>query len=176
MKNLKSILLAAFLTVGAFSSAVFTSCNPDACKDVVCSNGGSCTDGSCTCASGFEGSNCEIQSLSKFLASNNTSANYNFSDNGGTTCGNFTGSFTATRSGADTTKLILTNFGGFGLTSNVYATVNSNTITIPSQSINGATGNTVSGTGTYSAGVITGSYTNNDGVTTCNYSFTWTKQ
>jgi hypothetical protein len=176
MKNLKSILLSSVLTLGIFGATTFVSCNPDACKDVVCNNGGTCNDGDCVCASGFEGTNCETQSLSKFLGSNNTSVNYNFSDNGGTTCGNYTGTFTATRSAADTTRLILTNFGGFGLTTSVYATVDKNTLTIPSQAITGATSNTVSGTGTYSNGVISGSYTNNDGTSTCNYTFTWTKQ
>lgn len=176
MKNLKTILLASVLTLGAFTATVFNSCNPDACKDIVCANGGTCTDGTCACPSGFEGTLCETQSLSKFLSSNNTAANYNFSDQGGTSCGNYTGVFTTTRSAADTTRLILTNFGGFGATTSVYATVNGNSMTIPSQTIAGATSNTVSGFGTYSSGVITGSYTNNDGSTTCTYAFTWTKQ
>jgi hypothetical protein len=80
MKNLKSILLAGFLTVGAFSSAVFTSCNPDACKDVVCQNGGTCTDGTCACPTGFEGSNCETLSRAKFLGtySGNENLYYRF--------------------------------------------------------------------------------------------------
>jgi len=178
MKNLKTLLMASFLTVGIFSTVVYTSCNSDKCKDTVCNNGGTCnsSDGSCNCASGWEGSNCQTQSLSKILNSNNTTANYNFADNGGVACGNFTGTFSVTRSGADTTKLILTNFGGFGLTTSVTATVDDNTLTIPLQAITGATGNTVSGSGTFSNGVITGSYTNNDGITTCTYAFTWTKQ
>lgn len=175
MKNLKSILVASFLTVGAFTGTLFTACNPDACKDVVCANGGTCTDGTCNCPSGYEGTLCDVQSLSKFLGSNNTNASYSFADNGGTTCGNYTGSFTMARSNADTTRLILTNFGGFGTTTSVYATVNGNAITIPSQAISGATSNTVSGNGTYNNGVVSGSYTNNDGTSTCTYAFTWTK-
>ncbi len=67
MKNLKSILLAGFLTLGTFASTIMTSCNPDACKDVVCNNGGTCTDGTCSCPSGYEGANCDTKSNAKFI-------------------------------------------------------------------------------------------------------------
>ena len=178
MKKLKNILVASILTVSAFTATIMTSCNPDACKDVVCSNGGTCTDGSCTCASGYEGSDCNTQSLSKILGTNNTSANYNFSDAGSALCGGtYTGTFTATRSAADTTNLILTNMGGFGVTTYVKATVDKNTLTIPTQAITGVSPTvTVSGTGTYSNGVINGTYNSTDATGTCSYTFTWTKQ
>lgn len=178
MKNLKTILMASFLTIGAFSTITFTSCNGDKCKNTVCSNGGTCkeADGSCSCAAGFEGTDCSTQSLTKILNTGNASVIYSFVDNSGGTCGNYTGTFTASRSGADTTKLILTNFGGFGATTSVTAKVDQNTLTIPLQTITNAATNTVSGSGTYSNGIITGSYTNNDGVTSCTYNFTWNKQ
>lgn len=69
MKNLKSLFLASFLTVGIFSTTLFVSCNGDKCKDVMCSNGGTCneSDGSCNCAVGYEGENCETLSRAKFL-------------------------------------------------------------------------------------------------------------
>lgn len=67
MKNLKSILLAGFLTVGTFATSVFTSCNPDACKDVVCNNGGTCTDGSCSCPAGYTGTNCDNKANAAFV-------------------------------------------------------------------------------------------------------------
>lgn len=176
MKKIKNILVASILTVSAFTATIMTSCNPDACKDVVCANGGTCTDGSCACPSGYEGTECNTQSLTKVLGTNNATVNYNFSDNAGGTCGNYTGTFTASRSSADTTMLILTNLGGFGLTTSVKATVDKNTLTIPSQAVTGSTSNTISGNGTYSNGTITGSYSNNDGTSTCTYNFTWTKQ
>ena len=69
MKKLKSILVASILTVATFSATVFTSCNPDACKDVVCNNGGTCTDGNCACPVGYEGTLCETASRTKFTKS-----------------------------------------------------------------------------------------------------------
>lgn len=67
MKNLKTILMASFLTLGALTTMTFTSCNGDKCKDVVCNNGGTCgaSDGNCTCAVGFEGTNCDTESRTK---------------------------------------------------------------------------------------------------------------
>ena len=67
MKNLKSILLASILTVGTFSATIFTSCNPDACKDVVCANGGTCTDGNCACPAGYIGTLCDTKANSTFV-------------------------------------------------------------------------------------------------------------
>ena len=67
MKNLKSLFLASFLTIGLFSTVVFTSCDPDPCKDIICANGGTCTDGNCTCPSGYEGTLCETLSRDKFI-------------------------------------------------------------------------------------------------------------
>jgi len=43
----------------AFGLMIATGCNK--CKDVNCANGGTCDDGTCTCASGFSGTNCEIE-------------------------------------------------------------------------------------------------------------------
>lgn len=69
MKNLKSILMASFLTVGIFSSTLLVSCNGDKCKDVVCNNGGTCNenDGSCNCAAGYTGANCDTKANSLFV-------------------------------------------------------------------------------------------------------------
>lgn len=177
MKKMKMYLMTAMLGVASLSM-VFTSCETDECKDVICENGGLCneTDGSCDCPAGYEGTSCETQSISKFLGTANAQAIYAFNDMGGTACGDYTGNMNMSASTVDDTKLILTNLGGFGTTTSVNATVSGDQITIPSQAITGATNNTVSGSGIYSNGVVTGSYTNNDGVTTCTYSFTWTKQ
>lgn len=69
MKNLKNILLASLLTVGTFSTVLFSSCNQDKCKDVVCANGGTCSadDGSCSCAAGYTGATCDTKANSLFV-------------------------------------------------------------------------------------------------------------
>ena len=176
MNQFKQILLTAVATIGIFSTTMI-SCNTDKCKSVVCANNGSCdgTTGSCVCATGYEGTTCATQSLSKFLGTSNTSQNYSFNDASSAGCGTYTGTMTATRSTSDTTKLILTNLGGFGTSTYVKATVNGNNLSIATQTVTGSTTNTISGSGVYSNGVVSGTYTNNDGITTCTYTFTWTK-
>ncbi|MEO8761257.1 MAG: immunoglobulin-like domain-containing protein [Bacteroidia bacterium] len=64
--------------------------------------------------------------------------------------GTFDYAVVVTQSSTDNDKIILSNFGGFGATSSVYANVNGTAITVPSQTCM-ATGAvvTVSGTGTY---------------------------
>ena len=173
MKKMKMYLMVAILGVASLSVGL-TSCTTDKCADVVCLNGGLCdTEGDCECSVYYSGANCEIP---YFVGPNSNSSIYSFSDQGGTACGNYTGNMTVTRSSVDSNKLIITNLGGFGTSTTVNATTNGSQLTIASQAIWGATGNTISGSGTFTDGVISGSYTNNDGVTTCTYSFTWTKQ
>ncbi len=71
MKLLRSIILTAILTIGTFLAVTYTSCTKDHCNNVVCQNGGACDRGSCTCATGFEGSRCEIPSRNKLIANFN---------------------------------------------------------------------------------------------------------
>jgi hypothetical protein len=70
MKNLKNVLVASFLTLGAFTSVFMVSCNPDPCRDVVCTNG-VCDDvtGACKCDAGYEGADCSTRTKTKFLGS-----------------------------------------------------------------------------------------------------------
>lgn len=65
--RLRTILISALLTVSAFISVVYISCNRDKCKTIVCAHGGVCNSGACICQSGYEGSNCETMSRKKFL-------------------------------------------------------------------------------------------------------------
>jgi hypothetical protein len=62
----KSILVAALVTFSAFISIAYLSCNRDKCKTIVCANGGVCNGGACICPAGYEGSNCETLSRTKF--------------------------------------------------------------------------------------------------------------
>src|SRR4051812_3063461 len=65
--RLKTISFSAIVTVAAFFSVVYFSCNRDKCKTIVCAHYGVCNDGVCICPSGYEGSNCETVSREKFL-------------------------------------------------------------------------------------------------------------
>ena len=48
-------LLLCFIAV-----LTIASCKKDKCNGLVCQNGGSCEDGKCQCATGFSGTNCEV--------------------------------------------------------------------------------------------------------------------
>ncbi|MBK6818670.1 MAG: calcium-binding EGF-like domain-containing protein [Bacteroidetes bacterium] len=166
MKNLKSILMASFLTVGIFSTALFTSCNQDKCKDTVCNNGGTCneTDGSCNCPVGYEGSNCDTESRTKLIGS----FLLNGSDSDG---GTYTGLVTTTSvSGASKTKFILNIQGAFILTCTMSS---ASSFTIDNATIAGFT---YTGSGTFVGSTLTISITETDGIDTVIYSFNGNKQ
>ncbi len=67
MKHLRTILIAAFGTLLAFSAAVYTSCNKNKCDKVICLNLGVCDGGNCICPVGFEGNRCQTLSRDKFI-------------------------------------------------------------------------------------------------------------
>jgi hypothetical protein len=167
MKKLKSILVASILTVATFSATVFTSCNPDACKDVVCSNGGTCTDGTCACAVGYEGTNCDTESKAKFLK------NWTASDlQTGSSVPTPYSCVIATGAGI-TNVIIASTFADDFFVNNITATVNGNTITIGNQEPD-SDGYKVSGSGTYTNGSITWNYSlTNPTNSVLNYTGTW---
>ena len=59
MKSFRLVALSAMLTIGTFSTFVYTSCTKDECKGVTCNNGGTCSGGTCACPGGVGGANCE---------------------------------------------------------------------------------------------------------------------
>lgn len=126
MKKLKQILLASMLTVGAFSATFLTSCDPDACKDVICANGGTCTDGSCTCPSGYEGTLCATLTRTKYLNSGSTSSWLAGTGADGCYAPGYTMSVEAASSD---NQMIIKNFAGYGGTANVIVSVDKNTFT-----------------------------------------------
>ncbi|HMN31800.1 MAG TPA: calcium-binding EGF-like domain-containing protein [Chitinophagaceae bacterium] len=166
MKNLKSLLLASFLTIGTFSTVLFTSCNPDNCKSVVCNNGGTCndSDGSCNCAVGFEGSNCDTESRTKLIG------NYllNGSDNLGNTYSNLAA--TTSNSGVDKKKFSLNISGTFILNCTMTST---SAFTIDNATINGFT---YSGSGNYQGTTLTITINEADAAGTTIYNFNGNKQ
>lgn len=67
MKFWKHSLLAACSFLAIASMVTYSSCVNDSCKAIVCRNGGTCADEFCTCPSGYEGTQCEIKSMEKFV-------------------------------------------------------------------------------------------------------------
>lgn len=67
MRFWKHSLLAAGIFLGIASTVTYTSCTHDSCKNLICRNGGTCADEACRCPDGYEGTQCEILSRTKFL-------------------------------------------------------------------------------------------------------------
>lgn len=126
MKSIRNIAFSALLTFGAFGAITYTSCNKDECKDVVCQNGGTCNEGNCECSSGYEGTNCETKSVTKFIGTWAVSENCDGSNN--------TYQVTITADPSDVTRVIVSNLGDYGCsvggTITWNGSVNASTITI----------------------------------------------
>jgi hypothetical protein len=164
MKNLKSILLASLLTIGTFASVVFSSCNPDACKDVVCANGGNCNDGSCACAVGYEGSRCETESRTKLYGTFLLSG----TDSDGGTYTNL--STTVSASATSPTKFLLNIASAFNLTCTM---TSGNSFTIDNITLSGFT---YTGSGTYTGTTLTLIMNETDATGTVIYNLAGNKQ
>ncbi|MBL7767036.1 MAG: calcium-binding EGF-like domain-containing protein [Chitinophagaceae bacterium] len=164
MKNLKSILVASFLTVGIFSTTVFTSCDPDPCQDVICNNGGTCTDGTCTCKAGYEGTDCSTLSRTKFIGT--------YTGNETCTVGTDSYSIQCTTN-SDDTKFNIINLYNNSPQLTAIASADGNSFTIPSQTV--GAGVTASGSGAITSNSITITYTISDGVSTNTCTYTGTK-
>ena len=132
---LKTILISSLVTFSAFISIVYTSCNNDKCKSIVCAYGGVFNQGACTCQPGFEGSNCETISSTKFIGG------WQVSETGTTTA--FAQYEMAIEVDTPVTTVFLKNLNNY-FTDLVIAYVNHDTLTIPNQDLDGKT---VFGTG-----------------------------
>ncbi len=154
MKSIKQIALGAFLTISAFCAVLYTSCTKDACKGVTCQNGGTCSGGNCTCVTGYEGTNCETASRTKFVKT------WSASDKEATTTTTIPTYVSAIVAGTTITDIKISNFSGL-FTNDVIATVSGNTITIASQQPDNDGYYVTTGTGTYDATtkLITWTYT-----------------
>ncbi len=163
-----SIFGMSILTVIAVATVMFiNACTSDPCKDVVCNNGGNCVSGTCVCATGYEGTDCSVKSADRYVGSWN-----------GTDVCTMNYGYTATiaESSTEADKILITNFGGFGSSVVVAATVSGTAFSIASQTFGTVT---IAGSGTISSDGLTISvmYTANDtsgGNTSCNG--TWIKQ
>lgn len=67
MKNIKSTFITIITLLGLSTTLFLSSCVQDPCVDLLCQNGGQCNDGYCECIEGYEGSECEIKTASRFV-------------------------------------------------------------------------------------------------------------
>lgn len=65
--NLKNALFGAAIFFSAAGAVTFTACQKDACEKLNCQFGGSCRDGYCHCRTGYEGAECEVKTVNKFI-------------------------------------------------------------------------------------------------------------
>lgn len=151
------------LGVAAIAAFSFSSCETDACKDVDCGEYGTCVDGDCVCDTGYEGVNCDTQERTKFVAG------YSVSES--CTSGNYTYSVTVTTSTTGVDKIIVTNFGDYGI--DVVGTVDGSSVTFANQTLSGLT---LSGSGQLSGNILTITYTISQGSATDSCTMTCTKQ
>lgn len=161
MKSIKQIALGAALTIGAFGTVLYTSCNPDPCKDVTCQNGGTCNEGNCVCPTGYEGTNCETKSRDKFIGT--------YVGNEICTVGtdNYTMMLAAN---SDALKLTMTNLYNDNITATCTMAATD------SFSFSGSQGGaTFSGTGRLSVNTLTVRYTLTNGAVTNSCVFTGSK-
>ncbi len=166
MKNLKTLLLSTLLTVGTFTTILFTSCQGDKCKSVVCNNGGTCneSDGSCNCEVGFEGTNCDTESRTKLIGTYSLSG----SDNLGNTYSNL--ATTTSASGVDKKKFTLNIAGTFIFTCTM---TDKNAFIVDNVTQQGYT---YSGNGTYTGTTLTIKINEADAAGTTIYNFSGNKQ
>lgn len=125
---LKAILYSALVTVSAFTSVAYFSCNRDKCKTLVCGNGGVCNLGVCICPSGYEGIQCETVSRDKFIG------NWNVFEKGSRT--NAAQYPVAIKPDVNVTDVIIKNFYNYFRT-DVKGYVIHDTLFIPNQQYEG---------------------------------------
>jgi len=58
LKSFRQILIAATLTLGAFTAVLYTSCK-NKCGGTTCQNSGTCSDNVCICPEGYSGNACQ---------------------------------------------------------------------------------------------------------------------
>jgi hypothetical protein len=67
MKFWKLRLLTALAFFTITTMVVYSACQVDTCGTVLCQNGGACVDGYCSCPSGYEGTECQVLTYTKFV-------------------------------------------------------------------------------------------------------------
>jgi hypothetical protein len=143
-----------FLPLLVAGTLLATGCKKDPCKDVSCLNGAACADGKCLCTTGYEGDNCGTETRAKFLST------YNVTES--CPSGNFNYQITITTSSAGVDRVIINNFGGYGVS--VSGTISGSSINIPTQQVDvQGTAATFSGGGQLNGNIMTITYTISSG-------------
>jgi hypothetical protein len=130
-RSLLSGLFAGFL--------LLTACSSDKCKDVNCQNGGTCDNGTCNCSNGYEGTDCSVRTIQKFIGS--------WAAGDVCTSGSYSYSISISASNTSVTGIVINNFGNFGVDKNINANVDGINFIVPQQVVSGIT---FSGMGTIS--------------------------
>ena len=112
MKQIKSLSIAAVLTILTFSAVLYTSCHKDKCAGYVCHNGGFCSGGSCSCPSGYSGLHCELSSL---IYQNNTFTPIEITVNGSSATIPVGGNVTYVGAAGAAADVSATTSGSYGL-------------------------------------------------------------
>jgi len=69
MKFWKLTLLSICCFFAISATVLVASCEKDACTQLKCKNGSACTEGFCRCQTGYEGAECEIKTVNRFIGS-----------------------------------------------------------------------------------------------------------
>lgn len=174
MKKINLLLIAL---VSTMAITTMNSCT-DPCKDVTCENGGTCNDeglcecadnyfgescetncvngtyesGTCGCDAGYEGDACDVESREKMIGT------YSGSDACSTTGATASYTSTVASSSASADGILVTGLWDGFFINTISATVNGDAITIPNQEPD-SDGYTIEGSGTYTDGSISWSFT-----------------
>ena len=153
MKSVLKKLNILVLFIGMLGMVTFmTSCEEeDPCETVTCENGGTCIDGTCDCPDGYEGDDCSLEWVTKFLGTNMATQDTCYGDNG-----NFSVEYNMSITKVSTNEVSTTNLGAFGGTNVVTMNVvSSNDLSINYTDV---LGRVFSGNGSISDDVITIDY------------------
>ncbi|MBS1586219.1 MAG: calcium-binding EGF-like domain-containing protein [Bacteroidetes bacterium] len=153
ISSIRLAMLAASITLFAFTAVTYTSCKKDKCKDVTCQNGGTCSDGNCTCPTGYSGTLCETGSAAKFIGTWY-----------GDDCSGNPASIEFDAGGDGISLILPSTIGNGACVKNIaiHATANGNTVTIPSQHVAdlcNTNGGTFSGSGSINGVTLTVNFT-----------------
>lgn len=168
----KIFLVAAFLVT-------ISACERQSCKNVVCPVGQACNNGKCYCADGYEGTNCDVESSTKYVTgylNGSGIKNWNVSESCNSPSPNFP-SYTAyiVHNSSRPSEIEINNFLGNGTVTAYIRTDQSNQGNIVEINTQSCGGITVSGQGTYdvtnSRITFQISYTLNGATYNCTHTF-----